>query len=63
DTTTEVLEYVQFYPRTLVAPFRRKVLKARLDRAEANAFIADFIEGLAGYTYLEGEIGLPAGDP
>jgi arginine decarboxylase len=63
DTTTEVLEYVQFDPRTLVATFRRKVLKARLDRAEANAFIADFIEGLAGYTYLEGEIGLPAGDP
>jgi arginine decarboxylase len=61
DTTTEVLEYVQFDPRALVATFRRKVQKAGLERAEANAFIADYIEGLEGYTYLEGEIGLREG--
>ena len=55
DTVTEVLNYVQFSAQDLVATFRRKVLNARLKRAEANAFIANYVEGLAGYTYLEGE--------
>ncbi|HEX7243814.1 MAG TPA: biosynthetic arginine decarboxylase [Longimicrobiaceae bacterium] len=56
DTVTEVLNYVQFSSQDLVATFRRKVLKAPgLSRAETNAFIADYIAGLAGYTYLEGE--------
>ena len=54
DTVTEVLNYVQFNSQDLVATFRRKVQNARdLSRAEANAFIADYIAGLAGYTYLE----------
>jgi arginine decarboxylase len=54
DTTTEVLNYVQFDAQALIATFRRKVQKAEgLTRQEANAFIADYIEGLAGYTYLE----------
>ena len=56
DTVTEVLNYVQFNSQDLIATFRRKVQKARgITRAEANAFIADYIAGLAGYTYLEGE--------
>jgi len=55
DTVTEVLNYVQFSAQDLVATFRRKVQNARLKRAEANAFIANYVEGLAGYTYLEGE--------
>jgi arginine decarboxylase len=56
DTVTEVLNYVQFSAQDLVTTFRRKVQKAQgLSRAEANAFIADYIAGLAGYTYLEGE--------
>lgn len=55
DTVTEVLNYVQFNAQDLVATFRRKVQNAAdLTRAEANAFIADYIAGLAGYTYLEG---------
>lgn len=54
DTVTEVLNYVQFDAQDLVATFRRKVHAAEgLSRSEANAFIADYIEGLAGYTYLE----------
>ncbi len=54
DTTTEVLNYVQFDAQTLVATFRRKVQRAQgITRQEANTFIADYIEGLAGYTYLE----------
>jgi arginine decarboxylase len=56
DTITEVLNYVQFDAQTLIGTFRKKVQKASgLSRQEANAFIADYIAGLAGYTYLEGE--------
>ena len=57
DTITEVLNYVQFDAQTLIANFRRKVQLAgkSVTRQEANGFIADYIDGLAGYTYLEGE--------
>jgi arginine decarboxylase len=56
DTITEVLNYVQFEAQALIATFRRKVQRAHaLTRQEANSFIADYIDGLAGYTYLEGE--------
>ncbi|HEX6068406.1 MAG TPA: hypothetical protein VFZ18_01240, partial [Longimicrobiaceae bacterium] len=55
DTITEVLNYVQYDAQTLIASFRRKVQRAALSRQEANSFIADYIDGLAGYTYLEGE--------
>jgi arginine decarboxylase len=55
DTVTEVLNYVQFDSQALIATFRKKVQRAEnLSRQEANAFIADYIEGLDGYTYLEG---------
>jgi arginine decarboxylase len=56
DTVTEVLNYVQFQPAELLTTFRRKVTNARdLPRHEANQFIADYVAGLEGYTYLEGE--------
>ena len=56
DTVTEVLNYVQFHASDLLATFRRKVAKApELSRQEANSFIADYVAGLEGYTYLEGE--------
>jgi arginine decarboxylase len=56
DTITEVLNYVQFNAQDLITTFRRKVQNATgLARIEANAFIADYIAGLNGYTYLEGE--------
>jgi arginine decarboxylase len=56
DTVTEVLNYVQFKPADLLTTFRRKVTSARdLSRNEANQFIADYVAGLEGYTYLEGE--------
>ncbi len=61
DTVTEVLNYVQFHGPDLLATFRRKVANAKeLTRQEANSFIADFVAGLEGYTYLEGE-DLPIG--
>jgi arginine decarboxylase len=54
DTVTEVLNYVQFHASDLLATFRRKVANAKdLSRQEANSFIADFVAGLEGYTYLE----------
>lgn len=56
DTVTEVLNYVQFGAAQLLATFRRKVNAAKhLTRQEANGFIADYVAGLEGYTYLEGE--------
>ena len=56
DTVTEVLNYVQFRASDLLATFRRKVGAATgLERSEANSFIADYVAGLEGYTYLEGE--------
>jgi arginine decarboxylase len=56
DTVTEVLNYVQFRATDLLQVFRRKVGNAKhLSRQEANTFIADYVAGLEGYTYLEGE--------
>ncbi|MFN2398897.1 MAG: biosynthetic arginine decarboxylase [Gemmatimonadaceae bacterium] len=56
DTVTEVLNYVQFRASDLLAVFRRKVTAAKsLTRQEANAYIADYVAGLEGYTYLEGD--------
>jgi arginine decarboxylase len=56
DTVTEVLDYVQFRASELLQTFRRKVGAAKyLSRQEANTFIADYVAGLEGYTYLEGE--------
>jgi arginine decarboxylase len=57
DTVTEVLNYVQFHASDLLATFRRKVNGAKdLSRQEANSFIADYVAGLEGYTYLEGDV-------
>ncbi|MEJ7759755.1 MAG: biosynthetic arginine decarboxylase [Gemmatimonadaceae bacterium] len=56
DTVTEVLAYVQFRAADLLATFRRKVNAAQgITRQEANTFIAEYVAGLEGYTYLEGE--------
>jgi arginine decarboxylase len=56
DTVSEVLKYVQFDASNLLATFRRKVAGAKaLSRQEANTFIAEYVAGLEGYTYLEGE--------
>ncbi|MEO8946126.1 MAG: biosynthetic arginine decarboxylase [Gemmatimonadaceae bacterium] len=56
DTVTEVLAYVQFRAADLLTTFRRKVGNSKnITRDEANAFIADYLAGLEGYTYLEGD--------
>ena len=59
DTVTEVLNYVQFHAADLLTTFRRKVTNTTdLPRELANAFIADYVAGLEGYTYLEGDVGV-----
>ena len=56
DTVTEVLNYVQFRASDLLTTFRRKVQAATtISRDEANMFIAEYVAGLEGYTYLEGD--------
>jgi arginine decarboxylase len=56
DTVTEVLNYVQFRASDLLQTFRRKVTQVKhISRTDANNFIADYVAGLEGYTYLEGE--------
>ncbi len=63
DTVTEVLNYVQFGAADLLATFRRKVSNTKsLTRQEANGFIADYVAGLEGYTYLEGDIPVEGAD-
>jgi arginine decarboxylase len=55
DTVTDVLKYVQYDPAELLSTYRRKVLAAPdLTGEEADRFIADYGDGLEGYTYLEG---------
>ncbi len=62
DTVTEVLNYVQFHAPDLLANFRRKVTATKdLPRDMANAFIAEYVAGLEGYTYLEGDVGVACG--
>ncbi len=64
DTVTEVLNYVQFHAPDLLQTFRRKVGQSLdLSRPEANAFIADYLAGLEGYTYLEGELPVESPPP
>ncbi|MGQ0539135.1 MAG: biosynthetic arginine decarboxylase [Gemmatimonadaceae bacterium] len=56
DTVTEVLNYVQYGAADLLTTFRRKVGACpEISRQEANMFIAEYVAGLEGYTYLEGE--------
>ena len=62
-TVNEVLNYVQFHGPDLLATFRRKVSAAKdISRQEANSFIADYVGGLEGYTYLEGDVPVASGD-
>ena len=56
DTVTEVLNYVQYRASDLLTTFRRKVQScSTITRDEANMFIAEYVAGLEGYTYLEGD--------
>lgn len=52
DSTDELLSYVHFEPRTLLAHYRRKLDAAGLDRATREHFFVELKAGLYGYTYL-----------
>ncbi|MGH9379241.1 MAG: biosynthetic arginine decarboxylase [Thermoanaerobaculia bacterium] len=59
DTVTEVLRYVQYDPEDLVRRVRRSVERAArqgtMSLKESSQLMKLYEEGLAGYTYLEGE--------
>lgn len=53
DTTDELLSYVHFEPRALLAHYRRKLEATGLDRATRERLFVELKAGLYGYTYLE----------
>jgi arginine decarboxylase len=53
DSADELLSYVHFEPRTLLARYRRKLEEAGLDRAVSEQYFVELKAGLYGYTYLE----------
>ncbi|NNE44006.1 MAG: biosynthetic arginine decarboxylase [Gemmatimonadetes bacterium] len=64
DTVSDVLRYVGFERRTLMARMRRAVERAlregSLSLRESRLFLRDFEHGLSGTTYLEDESDDPA---
>ncbi|MBN2885926.1 MAG: biosynthetic arginine decarboxylase [Chromatiaceae bacterium] len=54
DSTDELLSYVHFEPRTLLAHYRRKLDAAELDRETRERFYVELKAGLYGYTYFDG---------
>ncbi len=57
ETVTEVLDYVQFDPKALMARWRASVEQAvhegRIDDSEAGRIVRYYEDALRGYTYLE----------
>ncbi len=54
DSADELLSYVHFEPRALLAHYRRKLEDAGLDRVTREQYYVELKAGLFGYTYLEG---------
>jgi arginine decarboxylase len=52
DSADELLSYVHFDPRELLARYRRRIDLAELDRAERERVYLEMKAGLYGYTYL-----------
>ena len=53
DSADELLSYVHFEPRALLAHYRRKLDAADLDRVTREQFYVELKAGLFGYTYLD----------
>jgi arginine decarboxylase len=53
DSADELLGYVHFEPRTLLAHYRRKLDEAGLDPQTRESYFVELKAGLFGYTYLE----------
>ena len=54
DSADELLSYVHFAPRELLARYRRHIEATGLPRAERERLYLELKAGLYGYTYLEG---------
>lgn len=53
DSVDELLSYVHFNPRAMMASYRRKLTAAVLDAATREHYFIELKAGLYGYTYLE----------
>lgn len=53
DTVDELLRYVHFDAKELLAAYRRKINKTDLNPDLRNGYLMELEEGLTGYTYLE----------
>jgi arginine decarboxylase len=53
DSADELLSYVHFDPRVLLARYRRKLAEADLPRDLREQYFVELKAGLYGYTYLE----------
>ncbi len=53
DMVEDVLRYVQFDSKELLASYRQQFTKAKLTQEEAKDYLETLTEGLKGYTYLE----------
>jgi arginine decarboxylase len=53
DSADELLSYVHFDPRDMLASFRRKLDAVDLSPADRDHFFTELKAGLYGYTYLE----------
>jgi arginine decarboxylase len=52
DSADELLSYVHFEPRELLARYRRRIEAADLERGERERLYLELKAGLYGYTYL-----------
>ena len=53
DSADELLSYVHFEPRGLLARYRRKLEEAELPRDLREQYFVELKAGLYGYTYLD----------
>jgi arginine decarboxylase len=53
DSVDELLSYVHFDPRAMMASYRRKLNASGLDRTTREGYFVELKAGLYGYTYLD----------
>lgn len=55
DSVADMLQYVKLVPETLLESFTEQVKNTGLSEQLQKDFVAEFENGLYGYTYLEEE--------
>jgi arginine decarboxylase len=53
DRIDQLLEYVHYDPRQLLARYKVKLERTRLSEAEKQQYYLELAAGLSGYSYLE----------